>query len=232
MRIIGEGAETAEGVIFGIAGAAVPPAGVDFNAGTGGKPGTPPDKLDGGTGIPATGVMRRGTTAATPPINVAFGGGAAAAAIPAGGVRRRGTIGGGLCDPVPMSVLPELATPRGGGDDADAPRGIAGGGRDADAEGIGGGRDADADGSGGGPALARMLALPPAPFAAFASARARAASSITARAEAGSADVSVEWRSAAAGAVPDVSAGPAIAAGRGGTLGGDEDFGGALASPP
>jgi len=144
-----------------------------------------------------------------------------------------------------MSVLPEFATPRGGADDADTARGVAGGGRDADAEGTGGGgrdadaddadgggRDADAEGSGGGPPLARMLALPPASFAAFASARARAASSITARAEAGSADVSVEWMSAAAGAVPDVSAGLATAAGRGGTLGGDEDFGGALASPP
>jgi hypothetical protein len=180
----GEGADTAEGVIFGRGGAAVPPAGVGFV-----------------TGVPAIGVMRRGTTAATPPMSVAFGGGGAdAAAIPAGGVRRRGTIGGGLCDPVPISVLPELATPRG-----------AGGGRDP-AVGTGGGRE---------------LAL-----AALASARARAASSITARADAGSADASVEWMSPAGAAVLDASAGLATAAGRGGTLGGVEDFGGALASPP
>jgi len=206
---------------------------------------------DGGTGIPATGVIRRGTIGATPPTSVPLAPplppllttepGArpcAGAGIPVGGVRRRGTIGGGLVDPVPMSVLAELATPRGGGDEPpatggggrDPPPPTGGGGRDPPPT-AGGGRDPPlAPGSGGGLELAL----------AFASARARAASSMTARAEAGSADASVVWMSAAAwlpalAGLAGLAAASLAAAAPGGALGMDDEDatdGGALPSPP
>jgi len=211
----GGGGAPAAGVIFGTAGAAVPLGGVGFVPGT----------LDaGGTGMPATGVMRRGTTPAMPPTSVPLAPGApVGTGIPAGGVRRRGTIGGGLVDPVPISVLPELATPRGGG--RDPPPMTAGGGRDPPPTG-GGGRDPPlGPGRGGGPELAFAFA--------FASARARAASSITARAEAGNADVSVVWMSPGGAGMAELPAASAPPAAPGGALGEDADGGGgALASPP
>jgi hypothetical protein len=72
-----------------------------------------------GAGVLAAGVIRRGTTPATPPtppISVLVVG----AGVPAGGVLRRGTIGGGLVDP---------PTLRGGGRDPPAALGRGGGGR-------------------------------------------------------------------------------------------------------
>jgi hypothetical protein len=157
-----------------------------------------------------------------PPTSVPIGIG-----VPAGGVRRRGMMGGGLVDPisigggnaepVPMSVAFE-PPPRGGGEDP-----VPSGGGGADPVGpmpiAGGGRELPAvPGTGG------RLEL----IFAFASARARAASSITARADAGSADASVVWMSPGAFAASSA----ALASRGGGGLDGGVDVGGALASPP
>jgi hypothetical protein len=210
MRMVGcGGGAPAAGVIFGTIGGGIPLAGVSL------LPWTFPD---GATGVPAIGVMRRGTIPAMPPTSVPPamaarlaplettepGASPVGEAMPAGGVLLRGTMGGGLADPVPMSVFP----PRGGGRELPLLPPGAGGGLE--------------------------LAL------AFASARARAASSITARAEAGSADVRVVWMSAGAAAGAAAAGGLAGAGGSlgevrdevsaGGALGEDVD-GGAFTSP-
>lgn len=164
--IFGDGAVPAAGVIFAPPnddGAWIPPAGVGLLLPGAIPIGVPAIGVERrGTTLPGAGAWPDGPRgigalgaveglvaggAAMPMRVAAFPGLAGPAAacdgVPAGGVLRRGTIGGGPLEPVPINVLLFEATPRGGGTDPLEPTAVTGGGgfEPPGVPGTGGGRD-------------------------------------------------------------------------------------------